>query len=83
MVFHVFFQHCFPTGTLLMCDHIVFMLRFHLAKLIKRIPLRFTHENQINFPYCSVNCIINGTFYGTKMVFMGFFNIAPPPLEHY
>ena len=66
-------------GTLLRCDCVVGMLRLHLAKLIKRIPLRFTRENQISFPFSTVNCKIYGTFYGTKMVFHVFSNIAITP----
>ena len=54
MVFQVFFQDSFPPGTILNCDRVVVMPRLHLAKLVKRIPRRFTHETQITFPFCSV-----------------------------
>ena len=57
MVIHVFFQDSFPSGTILKCDHVVVMPRVHLAKLVKRIPRRFTRETLITFPFCSVNPI--------------------------
>ena len=71
-VFHVFCKDCFHPGTLLRCDRVVVMLRLHLAKLVKRIPLRFTRENQITFPLCSVKLHtqdLRNKVYGTKKVF--------------
>ena len=76
MVFHVFFHDSFHLGTILRCDRVVVMPRMHLAKLVKRIPRRFTRENQITFPFCSVKLHtqdLQNEVYGTKKVFHVFF----------
>ena len=81
MVFQVFFQDSFLPDTILKCDRVVVMPRLHLAKLVKPIPRRFTRENQITFPFCSVNPNtqnLHNEVYGTKKVFHVFTYVALP-----
>ena len=79
-----FFLALLPPGTLLRCDRVAVMLRLHSAKLVKRIPLRFTRENQISFPFCSVKRKtqdLRNRVYGTKKVFPRFFLALLPSLD--
>ena len=81
MVFQVFFQDSFLPGTILKCDRVVVMPRLHLAKLVKPIPRRFTRENQITFPFCSVNPNtqnLHNEFTEQKRFFTFFTNVAFP-----
>ena len=85
MVFHVFFNIASPWDTIKVqsrCRH----ASIALAKLIKRIPLRFTQENQISFPFCSVKPSTQGLrndYYSLrninkKWLSMFYSNIASP-----